>query len=711
MKIVRMSVLSLLLMALSVLACSSTSDNSSGNTGPAYNRLYFVSTRFFPNNSQLDGDIFSVPMGGGSITNLSGGGTGDNDDYPCAVDVNRGRMFFVSERTDIGNTAGDLDVFEVPTIGGVIVNLTDGDAGDRDDACLGLTRTGDVVFESARLTDNAGGDLDIFVATLTFDRFGNVTGATLSNRTEESAGTEVADRLVAIGGDVLYFESPRTGPDDSAAAIANPDEDMHIFSASISGARHIVNLTADDDAGGASGTIAITGTTVGAGAQHMDLFCGLDAGETQLAFMSTRNQGVNGSVTGSQISGDWDVFVRDLTVTTPVLTGGAANSAMANLTDAGSDTNSTTVPQDDNDFCAFGPGFNAVTSATGTNLVLFVSGRTGAGTHRSDGDGTLLTTLSQVTNLPAQGDTADVFASTMSITPASGVLNTITNLTDGTLGDDVDVPVGVCSTRLLFESPRTDLASTSSGTEDDIYAVDLSGASAPVNLTDGDAGDDNDVFVCCNAAATRIAFASARTDVGNDHGPTGDIDIFTTALGDTAGTITDMTDSADGDDFDGFGSIGPSMKVFTGGSGNPAAAGGTLANAAMLVVNGLGVFPNSGFDVPASTSTPAVTGSPQFTGFSYGQNYFVGGIGYGPLTIACSNTDQIVWGSRRTQPLNSDNTAHSDLDIFAATFFTASGAPTTSQDIRNLTDAGSDLDADDGIVGLDGNALPDAALH
>ena len=215
---------------------------------------FLFSNRLIPNNIDGDGDIFSVdPTNPQGLLNISGSGlSGDDEDYACASDfgTGRNRLFFVSERTDIGNDAGDVDIFVVSMFGGVIANVTDSeDTGDRDDSCLGLVASsGAVVFESARTDiDNDEGDLDIFVATLDTDPLsGQVFGATISNRTAEKAGASTPeDRLVYIGPSFLYFESTRDEADDSADAFANPNQDQHIFRVRSSGSSDIDNLTHD----------------------------------------------------------------------------------------------------------------------------------------------------------------------------------------------------------------------------------------------------------------------------------------------------------------------------------------------------------------------------------------------------------------------------------------------------------------------------------
>ena len=118
---------------------------------------------------------------------------------------------------------------------------------------------------------------------------------------------------------------------------------------------------------------------------------------------------------------------------------------------------------------------------------------------------------------------------------------------------------GVCGDRVIFASTRTDLAPGSSGAEDDLFAVDIDGGDEVDNLTDGGAGDDQDVFLCCNVFNSRVAFASQRTDEDNADG---DVDIFTASVTE-AGPVTNMTDAASGDDNDGFDSITGDIGTLT----------------------------------------------------------------------------------------------------------------------------------------------------
>ena len=174
----------------------------------------------------------------------------------------------------------------------------------------------------------------------------------------------------------------------------------------------------------------------------VDAFCGINAAEDMIAFQSTRIEGVGAG--GTQIgtgdgTGVQDVFVRDLNLNQEDA-GGGVNSAIGNLTDAATADSFApdTVGEDGHDICYFGPGWNAVEEVGGEDYVLFVSNRTGAGDHRTDGDGSGTSTMSEVTNASAQGDVADIFSSTLAAQDVGGLLNTLANLSDGEVGDAID---------------------------------------------------------------------------------------------------------------------------------------------------------------------------------------------------------------------------------------------------------------------------------
>ena len=683
-KFFRKIVFPLLILGFGLCACGSDELN------PLFS-VFFVSDRLSPTNTGMDGDIFSTDLLSiGKWVNLtdSKGLPGDDEDYVCGIDFTNGRnrLFFVSDRTDIDNVQGDTDIFTVPINGGSIVNLTDGDVGDRDDLCLGIiSNSGAVVFESVRVDQGSkDGDQDLYVASLIFDSFGIVTGANIHIRTQEKEGVDpVQDRLVWIGqGGTLYFESRRNGLDDTPVTeegpFPNDDGDQHIFSVSSSGSPIIRNLTHDGD----------TPDATPSADESQDVFCGINESESVLAFHSTRNQGANSDdglqIPGQTVASAQDIFIRNLNSNQELVAG--VNSAIVNLTDAGVFMDGIT-PGDDLDACNFGFGENAITRNSGQDLVLFVSGRTGSGVHRVDGDGTGFSTFSEITNLPAQGDPIDIFYSDVVFMPSAGVLNAVTNLTDGVIGDDVDTRVGLCGSRLIFASTRTDLAPLSSGIEDDLYGVNLFNGTI-TNLTDGSAGDDNDIFLCCNQKQNRIAFASGRTDVENFNS---DVDIFTAPLGDVPGTVTNLSDDSEGDGDDIFSTILTNAKTANESTGLIGGAGG-------LFGEGQGIKLTTGLDpVPF----PPLD-SPDIAGEGYGSPV----LSFLDFPIGCNDQNYLIWVSNRTQPHNSSS---SDIDVFAVPFEQTDQTFTTKANFLNLTDhPNPNLDANDGLTAISNKSYPDA---
>lgn len=689
-----------------MVGCGGSSGGSNPGIFSVLNIIYLVSNRKDFNNTEGDGDIFSVnPATPGVLTNLTdnGSATGDSEDVACAVDLNttRNRLFFASQRTDIRTSAGtltnttaDVDIFTVGLLGGTITNVTDSTsaaASDRDDACVGLLTTGNPVFESTRVdtSNNANGDVDIFVSELTVGSTGVIT-YTISNRTPEdtaaaSAGgivqTDPAqDRVVYItSADSILFQSNRWGNDNSTTPISNNDRDQHIFSASATGTVSVLNLTNDGAINAKNGTTLDT-----------DVFCGISG--NSMLFQSNRNQG--SSNLGQQAHQDVDIFLRDLGTTQTISTA-FVNSAISNLTDAETSTagHSSVNPQDENDVCNFGFGRNAITTATGTALGIFTSSRTATGVHRTGvadaapgARGFLY--FSTLTNDPRELDSSDLFSTTLVLSATSGVLNTITNLTDAATtgatvrnGDKADTFATICGTNLLFMSARTDLATTSSGSEDDIYAAALDGTSI-TNLTDGtsSSGDNNDVFLCCNSVNNRIAFISQRSDVGNATNT--DVDLFNVGLSTSPGSITNMSDTSSGDGADGVSAI---TRTFESVNIDGTAASNPFAT-------------STGFTVGFAT-VPSAAGTGVFGTGAASPRAVMQGISAGCVA------DNIVWTSNRT---TGDNLS-TDLDLFTTTHFSNTGSIcTVAQNcIVNLTNSTtSSNDGNDFITSLNNIVLP-----
>ena len=685
-----------------MVGCGGGSGGSNPGIFSVLNIIYLVSNRKDFNNTEGDGDIFSVdPAAPGVLTNLTdnGSATGDAEDVACAVDLNttRNRLFFASQRTDIRTSAGtltnttaDVDVFTVGLLGGTITNVTDSTsaaASDRDDACVGLLTTGNPVFESTRIdtANNANGDVDIFVSELTVASTGVIT-YTIVNRTPEDATTAginvsdfAQDRVVFItSADSILFQSNRWGNDNASTVVNNNDRDQHIFSASATSTVSILNLTNDGAINAKNGTTLDT-----------DVFCGING--NSVLFQSNRNQG--SSNLGQQAHQDVDIFLRDLGTTQTISTA-LVNTAISNLTDGGTlatfGAHYNNIPVDDTDICNFGFGRNAITTATGSALGIFTSSRTGTGVHRVNlaDTSTNFAYFSTLTNHPDERDSSDLFSTTLVLSATTGVLNTISNLTDAATtgatvrnGDKADSFATICGTNLLFMSARTDLATTSSGSEDDVFAAALDGTSI-TNLTDGTSasGDNNDVFLCCNSANNRIAFVSQRSDVGNATNT--DVDLFNVGLSTSPGSITNMSDTTSGDGADGVSAITrtfESVNIDGTGAFNPFAT-------------------STGFTVGFAT-VPSAAGTGVFGTGAASPRAVMQGISAGCVA------DNIVWTSNRTTGSN----LSTDLDLFTTTHFSNTGSICTDAQncIVNLTNSTtSSNDGNDFITSLNNIVLP-----
>lgn len=537
--------------------------------------FYFTSRRSEPVNPERDGDIFYTsaagPEGANPLFNLTDNGSaaGDADDHLCLLDLPRFRAFFMSRRTDIQNTEGDLDIFAVPSLGGVITNLTDlrsggssvGDQGD--DFCNALQpSTGNLIFTSNRLF---GGQRDPDIYYMAVGQFQNqvIPGETV-NLTNAAADSDAVrfsdDRFEILVGNTLLFTGARTQGDSRART--NDRGNVHIFSLTLPtltqptqlgqgaysqlGAPNFINVS--------QGAVDVLGSTAVA---KIDKFCGIipiDAvepfgvpeGISQVVF--TSDQDVGFAVNSRQYGvPENDIFVAQMPT-------GNAN-VVHNLTDTGSGDNA--------DRClAVVPTRNFVVGGGPLDATEYVAvfesqrqskgRRTTAANNPFDASGNLT------------GD-FDLFVSTITTT---ALANRIDNLTDdnaalprsGPGADANDKYFGTCGTSIVFGSQRSDLEANPNG-DLDLFLSDVAAGQVsrilPLTNNAGSANDAADCFLLCDLTLGSLYFSSIRSDQ-QQFGPSPDSDIFRVRFRDASfglkarGTLTleNLTDAVSGDDLD-----------------------------------------------------------------------------------------------------------------------------------------------------------------
>ena len=293
--------------------------------------------------------------------------------------------------------------------------------------------------------------------------------------------------------------------------------------------------------------------------------------------------------------------------------------------------------------------------------MIFGSSRQGAGVRESSGD---------FPNMVNPDGDFDLFIANI----GGGDVN-IEILTDntpaepfsGSGSDSFDALVGVCGTTAIFASERSDIEDNQDP-DLDLFAVDFnaSGVSQVIPLTNnpGDTGDNQDCFLGCDETLSSAIFVSPRTDFGNDHGPSGDTDIFRAIFRDAGFnlverggvTIENLTDTSEGDDHD-----------FALESGF------------------FGSFCNNlqGNNVLESEVPPFIFGGGMSLGGSVGPSSPLIEDDFG-FAITAGNS--MLFTSIRTSPVNTGE----DVDVFSQQLPALSGAPSL-MNLVNRTDEFPDL--------------------
>lgn len=654
--------------------------------------FYFASRRSEPLNPERDGDIFYTsaagPAGANPLFNLTDNGSaaGDADDHLCLLDLPRFRAFFMSKRTDIGNSEGDLDIFAVPSLGGVITNLTDlrsgssstGDQGD--DYCNALQpSTGNLVFTSNRLF-NGQRDPDIYYMAIGQVQNQVIGGETvnLTTATADSDNFRFSDdRFEILVGSTLLFTGARTQGDSRSRT--NDRGNVHIFSLTLptltqptqTGQGAYSQIAAPSFINVSQGAVDVLGSTAVA---KIDKFCGIipvDAvepygvpeGIAQVVF--TSDQDVGFAVNSKQFGvPENDVFVAQMP------TGNTNN--VHNLTDTGSGDNAdrclAVVPT--RNFVAGGGPLDAT-----EYVAVFESQRQSKG--RRSG------TLGNVT-FDASGNATGDFDLFVTTLPQTALANRIENLTDdqaalprlGAGADANDKYFGTCGTSIIFGSQRSDLEANPGG-DLDLFLTDVAAGQVsrilPLTNNATSSNDTADCFLLCDLTLGSMYFSSLRADQ-QQYGPSPDADIFRVRFRDSgfglkargAVTIENLTDAVSGDDLD-F-----ALPAYY----NPASPCSNTSSGQVNILESL---------VDAFTA-----GSP-----SYFKETNHRGLNEDDFAFGVDGSNQIIFTSRRPNVGN-------DVDIFSqsmpvdldAAFF---------QNIINRTDAtsaGTTADAEDGLEGL-----------